>query len=906
MAYEIVGRDQEVASVSAFVDGASVGAAALVLEGEPGIGKSTLWHTGVERARESGSRVLFSRPAEAERGLAYAGLGDLFEGVLEEVLPRLSAPRRRALETALLLEDATREAVDPRALGLAVRDALQVLAEQGPLVVAVDDLQWLDAASTGALAFALRRLAESPVPLLLARRADGAKPSEIEQALAEEKLRRLPLRPLSVGALHMLLRDRLRRAFARQTLLRIHERSGGNPFYALELARALGSEVDPTQPLPVPQTLEGLVRARLTGLPANTREALAFAAALGTPSSLLLERAGVDPRALDAAVAANVIEREDGALRFSHPLLSSVLYADLAEDRQRIHRRIADAVDDPLARARHLALATDGADRRVAAVLDEAAQTASGRGAAALAAELAEHALRLTPPGDRDERRRRALAAARAHNAAGEWTRARSIATDLLAETEIRSFRPEALLLLAELEGLARSIVLLEEALREATSRPALQSAIHCRLAWATRFRDGERHARAALALADEVDDEELRARAGAVLAVLSWFAGETATPDDLPARARDFATAVGGEHLVREATQAIVNTLAPSSKREEARALFEHEVREWRERDEPRAARASWGLAWVEFWAGRWEVAAEHAERAYDISIQYGLEMPQDHLPIAVIAVHRGRFDAARHHSQLALLAAGEFAQALPQHRAVLGLVAFANADLSGADDWLEQADEHAALLGWREPSIRWWTGDRVELLLELGRIDDAVGVLDVWEADALRVARDWVLAHVMRCRGLVAAARGEVEVALDLLARAVVEHERVGDPFGRGRAELALGIVRRRVREKRRAREALEAALETFETIGASAWTAKTRAELGRFSGRTREEGLTAAERRVAVLVAEGRTNREVAAALFLGERTVASHLNHIYTKLGVRSRTELALRLRADEPS
>jgi DNA-binding CsgD family transcriptional regulator len=600
-----------------------------------------------------------------------------------------------------------------------------------------------------------------------------------------------------------------------------------------------------------------------------------------------------------------VIEHEDGALRFSHPLLSSVLYADLADDRQRVHRRIADTVDDPLVRARHLALATDGADREVAAVLDEAARTASGRGAVALAAELAEHALRLTPLGGGDERHRRALTAARAHQAAGEWTRARTIATDLLAETEIGSLRPEALLLLAELERDDRSVVLLEEALREARSRPALQSAIHCRLAWAKRL-DGIEHARAALELADDVDDDALRGRARAVQAVLSWFAGETDTPDDLPTRARDFATAVGGEHLVREATQAIVNTLAPSSKRGEARALLEHEYQQWRERDEPRAARASWGLAWVEFWAGRWALAAEHAARAHDISIQYGLEMPQDHLPIAVIAVHRGQFELAREHSQRALdLAKEESGSLLPQHSAVLGLVALSDADMSAADEWLDQADRHAASVGWKEPSIRWWTGDRVELLLELGRIDDAVRVFDVWEADAVRVAREWVLAHVTRCRGLVAAARGDVEAALDFLAQAVVEHETVGDPFGRGRALLALGIVRRRIRQKRPAREAIEAALEAFETIGASGWAAKARAERGRISGRTRAEGLTAAERRVAALVAEGRTNREVAAALFLGERTVASHLNHIYAKLGVRSRTELALRLRADEP-
>jgi len=230
----------------------------------------------------------------------------------------------------------------------------------------------------------------------------------------------------------------------------------------------------------------------------------------------------------------------------------------------------------------------------------------------------------------------------------------------------------------------------------------------------------------------------------------------------------------------------------------------------------------------------------------------------------------------------------------------AVLGLVARWNGDRSAAVEWCDKADRRAAEVKWGEPSVRWWSSDYSELLLELGRIDEAVRVLDVWEEDAGRVAREWVLAHVTRCRGLVAAARGDVNQALVLFARAVAQHEAVGDPFGRARALLALGTVRRRGRQKRPAREAIEVALEGFETIGAAGWAAKARAELGRVGGRTREEGLTAAERRVAGLVAEGRTNRQVAAALFLGERTVASHLTHIYAKLGVRSRTELARRL------
>jgi DNA-binding CsgD family transcriptional regulator len=899
---EIVGREEELASLHAFVSEARGGPAGLVIEGDAGIGKSTLWLAGVEHARAQGLRVLSSRPAEAERGLAHAGLGDLFDDVLDDVLPALSLPRRRALEVALLLEEASGDPVDHRALAVAVREVLQRLSEREPILIAVDDVQWLDPSSSSALVFALRRLGANRVLLLLARRLeDKPQLSELEQVLGPERVQRLPVGPLSVGALHRYLRDRLGGPFARQTLLRIHERSGGNPFFALELARVLDVDLDPLEPLQVPETLEELVRARISGLPASTRDALALASALGTTSESLLEQAGVAADALGAAAVANVIERENGTIRFTHPLLSSVLYRDLGEERRSVHMRIAEIVEDPLLRARHLALSRDKPDADVARVLDDGARLAADRGASAVAAELAEQALRLTPVDGRDERHRRALAAARAHHAAGEWTRAQTIATDLLAETEIGPWRVEGLVLLADLESADRSAAMLEEALREAASLPALQAVIHCRLAWATRFKNGSEHIRAALELAEQLEDDVLRARARAVQAILGWFAGDAKTPQDLPALAHDFATAVGGEQLVQEATLAVVNTLAPSSTRDEARAFFEREHQEWRERDEPRSARALWGLSWVEFWAGRWKIAAAHAASAHDISIQYGLEVPQDHLPIAVIAVHRGQFELAREHSERALrLAEEQFVFHPPQHMAILGLVALWTGDRSAAAEWLGKADRRAAELGWGEPSVRWWSADYAEMLLELGRIDEAVRVVDVWEADGTRIGREWVLAHVTRCRGLVAAAQKAIDEAASLLQQAVAQHEEVGDPFGRARALLGLGIVRRRARQKRAARVAISDALGGFEQLGAATWVEKARAELGSIGGRRREEGLTAAELRVAALVAEGQTNREVAAALFLGERTVASHLTHIYAKLGVRSRTELARRL------
>ena len=287
------------------------------------------------RARGECASSPHDRP-EAERTLAHAGLGDLFEGVVDDVLPALTPPRRRALEVALLLEEAVDDGVDLRALGIATHDALQLLADDGRLLVAIDDLQWFDVSSGDALAFALRRLDASPVLLLFARRlADRAQPLGLEHALEALSVRRLRVGPLTVGALHRFLRDRLDRPLARQTLLRIHERSGGNPFFALELARVLDADAEPGLPLPVPETLEELVRARITGLPVSTREALALAAAVGTTSEALLARAGIAPDTLDPAVAAEVIVREDGSIRFTHPLLSSLLYRDRCKSQER-------------------------------------------------------------------------------------------------------------------------------------------------------------------------------------------------------------------------------------------------------------------------------------------------------------------------------------------------------------------------------------------------------------------------------------------------------------------------------------------------------------------------------------------------------------------------------------------
>lgn len=913
MLYEIVGRDHELAVVQASIGETASGSGALVLAGEAGIGKSTLWSAGVEHARAQARRVLTSRPTEAERELGHVGLGDLLEGHIDDVLPALTTPRRHALEVALLREDASGDRIDRRTLAVAVRDVLRLLSERGPTLIAIDDVQWLDPSSSHALSFALRRLETSPVFVLLARRLDrDSRESELERAFAPERVRLLPVGPLSVGALHRFLRSRLAGPYPRQTLLRIHERSGGNPFFALEIARALPADLDPLQPLPIPETLEELVVARLSALPRPVRGALALAAAAGTASESLLARAGVPPDALAAAARARVIERDGGTIRFAHPLLASVLYGDLGEDRRHVHERLAEIVEDPVLRARHRAHATDGPDEEVARLVDGAAELATDRGASALAAELAEQALRLTPEDRRDGRRRRALVAARAHLAAGEWTRARKIATDLLGETSRGPLRAEALLLLAEFEHDDLAVPVLEEALCDAAPDLRLEALIQIRLGWAQRFRNGfgvARNAtRAALELADRLDDDVLRFEALVNLNMLGNVVGDPET-DEYIARARAVASASGDASLLRVANLLDSGAFMRSDLGAQ-RANLEEAYHEWQERDELFTADVLWELSWVEFWGGRWELAADHAARAREISSQYGVEKNQGYIPIAWIAAHRGELRLAEEEAERALrLCDQQIGFHPPLLEAVPGFVALARGDAATAVVYLGEADRQARALGWRAPGARPWTPDYVEALLQLGEIDHAVSIVDRWESDVVRLgrsesdatrlgsARARILAHVTRCRGLVAAAQGSVDEAALLLERAAAQHKDVGDSFGHARAQLALGIVLRRARQKRIAREAITAALAAFEDLGARSWLEKARNELGQIGGRTRHPGLTAAEHRVAALVAEGRTNQEVAAALFLTERTVANHLTHVYAKLGVRSRTELA---------
>lgn len=843
MPIEIIGRDVELSVVEAFLDRPAEGPRALVLEGEAGIGKSTLWLAGVEAARERSFGVLVSRPAETETTLANVVLGDMFADVAPELLDRLPAPRRRAFDAALLRGEPDLP-VDPHALGVAIMTLLPVLADR-PLVLAVDDDQWSDASSAATLAFALRRSQHLPVLLLLSRRMGVIPPTALEEAIGPAEVERLRVGPLSLGAIQLVLRQRFGIAFARPIALQLHEVSGGNPFYAIELARA--QSVDPardsTMPVVVPPNLERLVDARLDVLDAQTRSALLLFAAHGRFPIELLRAMEIPREAVDRARAANVIETAEGVVRFTHPLLASAVYQGATgEERRSAHRRVAQMVDDPVSRGRHLALAADDPDEDLAAALERAAIVARDRGLPIASTELAQHALRLTPAEADADRHRRTIVTARAHSAAGEGVRARAIAGDLAAQAPTGPRRAEALVLRADLEPPIVAVGLLRDALAQARGVPELQAAIHAGLAEAGKFSFtkprawAERHARAALRLAERLDDDALRANALSIIALLR-FDRRDPHALELAERAHRLATPLTDPRHLQRAGRAVGHILLWSGLIERAREWLERQLADWSDRDELLRSELLWYLALVELWAGQWSIATEYADQSREISVQYGLELPADALPSALIALHRGQFAVARGYSQhVRSLAKGQLPES---HVAILAVCDLWSGDPAAALPNFVRAERAADARGMDEPGMREWRAEYVEALLQLGRIDDADALLAEWETAATRLGRERVVAQTIRCRGLIAASRADLSTAAELLQEAADRHEAVGDPFGQYRALLALGVVRRRARQKRTARVALQAALDGFEALGAVSWVAEVRGELARIGG-------------------------------------------------------------------
>jgi DNA-binding CsgD family transcriptional regulator len=907
---EVVGREEELAAVAAFFDGDFP--AALVLAGEAGIGKTTVWRAALQKARERGVRVLVCRPAESEARLSFAGLADLLQPVLGDVLGALPSVQRRALEAALLLSEEGRAPPDQRTISTACLGVFRRLAEEGHVLVAVDDVQWLDPPTALVLEFVARRLADEPVGLLVAERAVGEREAPLELRRSDLDTRRIRLGPVSTGALHRLLRNQLGVTLTRPALSRVHEASGGNPFYALELVRALqarGGRIQPGRPLPVPPTLEAILRERLDALPVRAREVLAEAAALARPTESILGETLV----LEQAADAGIIEVVDGEVRFSHPLLASAAYTSIgAAGRRRLHRRLAVAVTDPEERARHLALGADGPSEEVARSLDDAAREAAARGAPAAAADLAELAVRLTPATERDRLRERRVQAARYHLPAGELAKSAAILEHLAEEAPSGGARADALLLLASAQqSFERSLELAKRALVEAQGDDLRVSKIECYIGELLNAQGAMdqalEHARAALASAERAGDEGTLALA---LSTVAWF--ETVAAVEPTPGLLDRAMFLEDARLHTEVSDssspgfALAMRLMYSGRLAEARVRMELSLERAVALGDEGALTAAWlHLAELECRSGDWTRAAAHAAEGYECAEQLGREQDMSALLYARARVdaYLGRVEEARDEAQrgigLSESCGDEVFRLL--NLAVLGFLELSVGDAAAADRILRPLAAQLASSGVREPSMYGELPNAIEALVELNELAEARRLLADLQDRVSRIESPWGEASAERTEGLILAAEGNLEAALAAYARALRAHQRLPQPFDLGRTLLVQGIAQRRARQRRAARGTLERALGIFDTLGAVLWAERARAELARIGGRAPAgDDLTPSERRIADLVAEGKTNKEVAATLVVADRTVESALTQIYRKLGVRSRTELARKL------
>ena len=536
----VVGRVDELSRIEAFLDGLVEGPAALVLEGGSGLGKTTLWDRGVAAAVGRGWRVSSIRPAESEATLAFAGLADLFEGTLD-LVEGLPAPQLDALEVALLRAEPVGPPPDPRAVYAAALTVLREAATHGPVLIAIDDVQWLDVSTAEAMAFALRRLTDEPIGWLLTVRGSASVlPLGIGRALAEERVGRVSIEPLTVDELAELVRARLGTSFPPAILHGMHETSGGNPFFALEIARATlrGDTRATGQALPIPRNLrDDLVRDRVGSLPSFVQELLLYASACARPTVELLE-AALERSPVDASIAdavdAGILQRDGGTVAFTHPIFRSAIYAESSrEHRHRVHRRLSEVMDDGEERARHLALAADGPDEAAASALEEAAGRARARGSTAGAAELCELAERLTPADRVADVRRLRGAAAEYRLLSGDYDAAFSLLESVVSIAPPGPDLAEALLRLGRAfvvrDDERRAVDVLTQALREDATPADVRSAIHMWLSTA-RLSLGDLQAalddaEEALRLARSVDDPDALADAlTALVAAQVWL----------------------------------------------------------------------------------------------------------------------------------------------------------------------------------------------------------------------------------------------------------------------------------------------------------------------------------------------------------------------------------------------
>lgn len=921
----MVGRSLEIERIAEFIAGDPRGGAGLVLEGEPGIGKTTLWRHGVDHARRRGLRVLLSRPVEAESRFTFGALIDLFDQALDDgLLSELPAIQADALSAALLRRKPGAAEVDQRLVGLAVLGALRLLGQQSPVLLAIDDMHWLEPSSARVLAYALHRLEGAPVAVLGSRRVSGRKMAAdaLERWLGGDQVSRLRIGPLSLAALHKLVRERLDLALTHPLAARLTRASGGNPFYALEIARLIKQEgldaADLGASLAIPRGLRYAAASRIARLAPPAREAVVAAFALARPTEDVLEAdlvlAGHPAGGIELAVQAQTLELGEGRVELAHPLLGSAAYAELTGTQRRaLHSRLSGLVTDPEERVRHLGLAVTGPDAEVAAALEETARSVRARGAPESAAELLDLAVRLTPTADPEARLRRLDQSAITHHVAGDSRSAVALWRQIAREAPPGVRHAHAHWRLAEfgssdLQGgfegapdVLRSIVV------EARPDPRLQSEVVASLAenvlWGRGPAAAEPHAKTALRLARRSGDPRALAHARVTKGMTEFFLGRGNPMRQLQQAGRSGAELLEMPVEVRPSAYRGYVLAWTADALPEAAAVLDRSLQQaLRERDESSLPMLLWQCCEVAVARGDLDAAASYAawcRDAVDESERQG-RLGASLYCTGLVESRRGNLDGA--------LIAARRALELDEPRDVLFLVALFRGLLcfielaagrpQAAAAWAEPLCPQLLAAGYGEPAVFRFIPDQVEALAATGKIEEAVSQLEIFERMARRLGRRSALAEAARAGGLLLAAAGQADAATTELERSAGLERELGRPFHEARALLALGMVARRAKRKAVADDALDRAAGTFERLGASFWADRARSERRRIGLRPAAPmTLTESERRIAALVAAGRSNPEIGRLLFMSRKTVEAHLTSCYRKLGISSRAKLA---------
>jgi DNA-binding CsgD family transcriptional regulator len=904
----VIGREADLAGLREFI-GRGPSGHSLVLTGGPGIGKTTLWEAAIAAASESGLRVLSARSSSAEAQLSFAALIDLCDGLEPAALAALPAPQRSALEVALLRAQATDAPPGSHAIALGFLNCLRMLSAGTPLLIALDDVQWLDAPSAEVLEFVARRLEREPIAFLLAKRAGPV--TALERALERGRLERREIGPLSVGATRRLLSERLGLSVSRQLLLRITDVTLGNPLFAIELGRALVLRglPEPGEDIPLPGGIEEMLGTRVASLPSGVRRILVAVALSADIRVAQLEEVG-GATALDDAVESGVLVIAGDRVRAAHPLLAAAAKTGSRPAEQReLHLALAGVVADLQLRALHLALATERFDGELAMAVAEAAAGASARGARQQAVALAEHALRLTPPAGA-ARPDRVLALGRHLEAAGEMERLTALLAPELPSLPAGTHRARAWLLLAEGTG-PKTLDELEhhrnQALAESDDDPGLRAYVLAKKAATAvgsavaQLAEAEAWALEALAAArgGGADLERL------VLYGLAWPRVMTGRAiDDLcgAARTASDASAYIAASPERVAGQRLVWRGEVSS----ARSALTRLLTLADERGE-RESYAMQRLHMCELLlrVGDWDAVAALLDEWAQSSDRELMFRPKYERCRALLAAGRGEPDEARRWALHAIALAestGSRWDGLEGLRA-LGIAELLAHEPAAALTSLRAVWEHTEREGVLEPGVFPAAPELVEALAELGELDEAVEVTAHLAERSRQQRHPWGNATAERCDAVVRLSRQRYdEAAAAALGNAVAAYERLGLRFDAARSLLSLGRAQRRFKQWGGARRSLEAAAAIFDGIGSPGWVEQSRSELTRVGARRpRPSGeLTDTERRAGELAAQGLSNAAIARELFVTVHTVEVHLSRAYAKLGISSRGQLAGRL------